>query len=101
MSQEFEMIGQVSPALERVATARDGWQGSGPAATLGGEMTDQADYSFRARRAALQTLGIGSNTPPMAGYVEPPMAALVPIPEPYPPAPERTTTPPAPQSYEL
>lgn len=85
MSQDFQQIGQVSPALDAVATQRQGWQGSPPEPPAT-EMTDAADYSFRDRRANLQALGRTISN--MAAYSEPSMAAT-------------TVTPPAAENMPL
>lgn len=94
-TQEYQMIGGVSPELEVVAAEHQGW---GPAPGPGensdlyrseapesmeGELTDASDFSFRDRRANMQNrswaAGPGLYTLP-AGYdavpIEPPMAAV-------------------------
>ena len=100
MTQEFQSIGGVSPALDQVAAERQGWgpnsiaapglpahgsagsDSTDPPEDLGYEFTDADDFSFRDRRANTQKLafaqGLGTelNPPqPMAAHIEIPMAA--------------------------
>ena len=75
MTQDFQTIGGVSPALERVAQQRQGWIGGDDIELPAQEITDQSDFSFRDKRSNRQALGFsgpgdispGSPLPNMAG----------------------------------
>jgi hypothetical protein len=60
MTQDFQTIGGVSPALERVALQHQGWLGGDDAESPALEVTDQSDYSFRDKHAGLRALGFQS-----------------------------------------
>jgi len=94
-AQSQQMLGQVSPQIDRVASEMQGWGGlpAGPGLgspalptaespeTIAGELEDATDFSKRDVRCNLLAMswqaGLGPFTlpPPMAGYHEPPMAA--------------------------
>jgi hypothetical protein len=90
MSQDYELLGQLSPAAERVAAQKIGWQGD-QVDTLGQEITDQSDFSAWDRRANKQAMGsaggnyVGNAAPDvMASHQEISMAGI----QVSPPAPE-------------
>jgi hypothetical protein len=88
MSQSQQMLGQVSPQIDAVASQMQGWGGLTTAPGLGSsalptaeqpdtmasELEDATDFSFRDRRANMQVIGwqngLGPFTPSpaMAGY---------------------------------
>jgi len=93
-AQSQQMLGQVSPQIDRVASEMQGWGGlpAGPGLpatrpttetpeTMAGELEDATDFSRRDVHCNLLAMswqaGLGPFTPPppMAGYHEPPMAA--------------------------
>lgn len=82
MTQDYQLIGGVSPALEAVARERQGWQDETPE-DLGAQVTRTSDFSFRARQANMRALGEQNPGPGrpapvgnMAAYTEPSMASL-------------------------
>ena len=100
-AQSQQMLGQVSPQIDAVASQMQGWGGlpAGPGLpaarptaespdTMASELEDATDFSFRDRRANMQVIGwqngLGPFTPAPAmagygpsdgGYWEQPMAA--------------------------
>jgi hypothetical protein len=72
MSQDYESIGQLSPEAEALVTNPPEWPGEIPE-SLGDQITDHNISELR-QRGNTQTLGL--NIDNMAGYEEPPMAAI-------------------------
>lgn len=74
MAQDTELIGNISPELERAIADPPGWQGETPE-QLNVEQTEH-NFSFRHQRSNTQALGL-YRIDNMAGYDdEPPMAAM-------------------------
>jgi hypothetical protein len=74
MTQEFQMIGGMSPELEAVAREKQGWQGEIPEPSVE-EQTDSSDWSRRDRWTNMQALGRSIDN--MAGHTETSMAGIV------------------------
>jgi hypothetical protein len=101
MAQDTQSIGQSSPQLDRIAGERQGWTDEHgrplePIVDLGTERTDGVDFSFHDVRANRQALGL--SIPNMAGYTEPSMASIEPVPfarfsDTLPPLPAEDITP--------
>jgi hypothetical protein len=74
MSQDYELIGQLSPEAEALDTENPaGWIGEIPTDLGAQEITHQ--FTARRQRSNIQALGL--EIPNMAGYAdEPPAAAL-------------------------
>ena len=74
MAQDTELIGNISPELERAIADPPGWQGEQPE-QLNVEQTEH-NFSFRHQRSNTQALGL-YRIDNLAGYDdEPPMAAM-------------------------